>query len=282
MKTTHTQPYKKSRSHHHKPLASTPPRFEVLHEDDALLVLHKPSGLLVLPDRFNTTLPNVRTMLVERYGEIFIVHRIDRDTSGLLIVAKTAEAHKALSEQFEGRTVRKLYHGVVTGVVEQNELNIDIPLMPDPARKGLMAPSARGKESLTRLRVVERFRMATLVECELVTGRQHQIRVHCAAIGHPLLVDPDYGQAAAFRLSSIKRKYHLGKFVEEEQPLVSRTTLHAHSIEFQHPATGAVMRFETPYPKDLKALVQALRKYAPFRTAYALSGASLLDNVQFE
>jgi RluA family pseudouridine synthase len=273
---------KKAHTPHQMTHPASPPRFEVLHEDDALLVLHKPAGLLVLPDRFAVALPNVRTMLIEKYEEIFIVHRIDRDTSGLLIVAKTADAHKHLSEQFQSRTVRKLYHGIVTGVVEKEAMEIDIPLMPDPSRKGLMSPSARGKESLTRMQVLERFRMATLVECELVTGRQHQIRVHCAAIGHPLLVDSDYGQAAEFRLSSIKRKYNLGKYVAEEAPLTRRTTLHAHSIEFIHPSTGAAMRFDTPYPKDLKALVQALRKYAPFRTAYGLRGASLLDNVRLE
>jgi len=258
-------------------LGKTP---EILFEDDALLVVNKPAGLLTLPDRFNAMLANVRSWLAERYGEIFIVHRIDRETSGLLVVAKTAEAHKILSQQFESRSVKKLYHGIVQGVVEQDELTIDIPLMPDPVRKGLMAPSVRGKESLTIVRVIERFRMATFVECELVTGRQHQIRVHCAAIGHALLVDAEYGTASEFNLSTIKRQYNISKHAEAEKPLVSRTTLHAAAIMFSHPLTGEALTFEAPLPKDLKALVQTLRKYAPYRTSY--SSAALLQHLSFE
>jgi RluA family pseudouridine synthase len=260
--------------------AGKTPSLAILFEDDALLVVNKPAGLLTLPDRFNTTLANVRSLLAERYGEIFIVHRIDRETSGLLVVAKTAEAHKILSEQFESRSVQKLYHGIVQGVVEQDELTIDIPLMPDSVRKGLMAPSVRGKESLTRVRVVERFRMATFVECELVTGRQHQIRVHCSAIGHALLVDADYGTASEFKLSTIKRKYNVSKHAEEEQPLVSRTTLHAAAVTLNHPLTGETLTVEAPLPKDLKALLQTLRKYAPYRTSY--SSAALLQHLSFE
>lgn len=237
---------------------------DILHEDEHIIVLAKPSGLLTLPDRFNTTLPNLRTMLAEKYGEIFVVHRIDRDTSGVMMFCKTAEAHKIMSEQFETRSVRKIYHAVAQGRFEQDELPIDIPLQADPQRAGLMAPSVRGKESLTQVRVLKRFRLATLIECELVTGRQHQIRVHCAAIGHPLLVDADYSENTEFMLSSVKRKYNVGKN-QEEKPLISRTTLHAFSLEFTHPATQEIMRFEAPYPKDFKALLQTLEKYSPYR-----------------
>jgi 23S rRNA pseudouridine1911/1915/1917 synthase len=246
-----------------KPTAMQRPEF--LFEDDHIIVLAKPSGLLTLPDRFNIALPNLRTMLVEKYGEIFVVHRIDRETSGIMLFAKNAAAHKALSEQFETREVRKIYHAVVQGRFEKEELTIDIPLQPDPQRPGLMSPSVRGKESLTEVHVLKRYRLATLLECLLVTGRQHQIRVHCAAVGHPLLVDADYGENTEFMLSSVKRKYNVGKD-QEEKPLVSRTTLHAFSVEFQHPATQEQMRFEAPYPKDFKALVQTLEKYSPYRS----------------
>ncbi len=238
---------------------------EILFEDEHIVVLSKPAGLLSLPDRFDTTLPNLRTMMVEKYGEIFIVHRIDRDTSGIMMVCKTAEAHKILSEQFETREVRKIYHAVVQGRVEQEEMAIDIPLQADPQRPGLMSPSVRGKESLTQVRVLKRFRLATLLECELITGRQHQIRVHCAAIGHPLLIDADYSENTEFMLSSVKRKYNVGKH-QEEKPLMSRTTLHASRLEFRHPATHETMSFENPYPKDFKALLQTLEKYSPYRT----------------
>jgi 23S rRNA pseudouridine1911/1915/1917 synthase len=270
-----------------KPERKKQSRLEVLHEDDALLVVNKPAGLLTLPDRFDAGLQNVRALSEQKYGEIFIVHRIDRDTSGVLVLAKTAEAHRILSEQFQTRTVKKFYHGIVQGAMEDRaaesggQFPIDIPLMPDPVRKGLMAPSVRGKESLTLVRIVERFRMATLIECELVTGRQHQIRVHCSAVGHPLIIDPDYGSAAEFKLSTIKRKYHLGKYVEEETPLMSRLALHALRLELVHPSSGATMSFSAPPPKDFKALAQALRKYAPFRTAHTNS-AALLDRMRFE
>ncbi len=237
---------------------------EILYDDEYIVVLAKPAGLLTLPDRFDETLPNLRMMLKEKYGEIYVVHRIDRETSGVMIFCKTAEAHKTLSEQFETRSIRKIYHAIAQGRFEQDELAIDIPLQADPARPGLMSPSVRGKESLTKVRVVKRFRMATLLECELITGRQHQIRVHTAAIGHPLLIDKDYGGLEEFLLSSVKRKYNVGKH-QEEKPLMSRTTLHAFSLEFQHPATQESMRFEAPYPKDFKALLQTLEKYASYK-----------------
>jgi 23S rRNA-/tRNA-specific pseudouridylate synthase len=106
--------------------------------------------------------------------------------------------------------------------------------------------------------------MATLLECELITGRQHQIRVHCAAVGHPLLIDKDYGGLDEFMLSSVKRKFKVGKH-EEEKPLMTRTTLHAFSLECTHPTTHERMHFEAPYPKDFKALLQTLDKYASYK-----------------
>lgn len=239
---------------------------ETLYDDEYLVVVHKPAGLLSIPDRFAAHLPNLRAILQKKYGEIFVVHRIDRDTSGVMVFAKNADTHKLLNDQFEHRQVQKVYHAVVQGSVEKEEMTIDIPLRPDPQRPGCMMPSVRGKEALTTVRIVRRFRMATLLECELITGRQHQIRVHCAAIGHPLLVDADYGTASEFRVSSIKRRYNLGKW-EEEKPLISRTTLHAYRLKFIHPITQIPVECEAPYPKDFKALLQILDKYVPYRSA---------------
>ncbi|MCS6809277.1 MAG: RluA family pseudouridine synthase [Bacteroidota bacterium] len=246
----------------------------VCFEDEHIAVISKPSGLLTLPDRFHSTLPNVRDMLAQRYGEIFIVHRIDRDTSGIMLVCKTADAHRIMSEQFEARSVRKVYHALVRGRMEDDEMHIDIPLMPDPKRPGLMIPSVRGKESLTRVRVLRRFRFATLLECELITGRQHQIRAHCSAVGYPLLVDKEYGGAEAFFLSSIKRGYHQPQDTGEK-PIISRTSLHSFSIEFHHPHTQAVMYFDASYPKDFKAVLQTLDKYAPYREFGAVHGIGI-------
>lgn len=233
----------------------------ILHEDEAIVAIAKPPSLHTLPDRFRHDLPNVRDWLRRRYGEIFVVHRLDHDTSGVMIFARTAEAHRDLSLQFEHRTVEKCYHAVVVGVVETDQFDVDIPLRADPTKPGKVIPSARGKESLTRVRVLERFNGSTLLECQPVTGRQHQVRVHMAAIGHPLLVDPLYGVGDSVYMSALKHRYKKSKD-EPERPIIERATLHASSIAIVHPASGERVRFVAEYPKDFRALLQVLRKYA--------------------
>ena len=244
------------------------PRLNVLYDDADIVVIEKPSGLLSLPDRFDTTLENVRTLMQARFGEIFMVHRLDRETSGVMILAKHAEAHRHLNDQFEHHTAKKIYHALVSGVVERDEFPIDIPIASDPKRKGLMKPSARGKEAHTNVRVLERFRVASLLECTLITGRTHQIRVHCSAIGHPLLVDPDYGTSKEFLLSTIKRKFNLKKH-SEERPIIDRLTLHAYQLTLTHPGTGEVVSFSSEPPRDFSAALQVLRKYsAPYTSEW--------------
>jgi RluA family pseudouridine synthase len=242
-------------------------KLEKIYEDDDVIVINKPAGLLTIPDRFQARLPNMRDILKEEYGTIFVVHRLDRETSGAIIFAKNAEAHKSLNDQFEHHTVTKLYHAVVAGIVSKDEMAIDIPLAPDPVKKGLVRPSARGKEALTTVRVLERYRMATLLECNLHTGRQHQIRVHCASVGYPLLIDESYGNAGEFMLSSIKKKYNLAKHTDE-RPIISRLTLHAFSLTFKHPATEEEISIVAPYPKDFRALLNTLGKYAAYKSSF--------------
>ncbi len=231
-----------------------------IYEDDYLLVLSKPAGFLTLPDRYDRQAPNLKNYLEKKYQEIFIVHRLDKDTSGAIIFAKDSETHKLLNQQFEQNLITKIYHVVVSGVIVDDEVKIDIPITQDYRKPGRSKPSATGKDSLTVLRVLERFRNTTLVECNLVTGRHHQIRVHCSAIGHPLLVDEFYGRSDAFFLSSIKRKYNFKKD-EVERPLISRVTMHSYSVNFQHPVTNERMYFTAEYPKDFEALIKMLRKY---------------------
>lgn len=241
---------------------------DVLFHDDHIVVINKPAGLLSVPDRFDASLPDARSMVRARFGEAFVVHRLDRDTSGVMIFALNAEAHRSLSMQFEHHTVTKLYHAIVSGTVERDSFSIDIPLMADAKRKGLVRPSARGKEARTEITVIERFRLATLVEAKLITGRQHQIRVHCAAVGHPLLVDADYGRASEFLLSSIKRKFKLAKNTEE-RPIIERQTLHAHTLGILHPVDNTGAHWTAPYPKDFAATLQVLRKYAaPYESTF--------------
>jgi RluA family pseudouridine synthase len=195
---------------------------------------------------------------------------LDRDTSGVLVFAKHAEAHKLLSMQFEHQQVQKTYMAIVRGIVSKDDQEIDIPLIPDTRKRGLMRPSARGKESFTTIHVVQRFRMATLLECQPRTGRLHQIRVHLSAIGYPLLVDPDYGSSSEFKLSTIKKKYNVGKD-QEERPLLIRTPLHSSKLEFTHPITLERMTFTAELPKDMSATINVLQKYAPYKTFDSLS-----------
>lgn len=241
----------------------------ILHEDEDVVIVNKPSGLLSIPDRFKRDEPNIRRILEQKYGKIFVVHRLDKDTSGVMVFARNAPSHRSLSMQFEHHTIDKRYLAIMAGVMPKDDLDIDIPLMPNPRVPGTMMPSARGKESHTSVHVLERFRVATYVECQLKTGRQHQLRVHCAAVGFPLLVDSTYGRSSEFRLSQIKRKYRLQKDVEE-QPIMSRTTLHAHSLTFTHPSSGEPCTFVADPPKDFKALLTVLRKYSASMSASTL------------
>ncbi len=235
--------------------------YDIIFEDEDLLIINKSANVLSVPDRWNTELPNLRAIFDEKYGKIFIVHRLDKETSGIMIFAKNAEAHKYLNDLFEHHNIKKLYHVIVSGIVQRNDLEVDIPIMTDPSAKGKSIPSSRGKESLTKIKVLQRYKTATLIECDLISGRHHQIRVHCSAIGHPLLVDSIYGMNSEFLVSSVKRKYHLKKGTEE-LPIINRVTMHARSLQFIHPKTKEEMTFSAGYPKDFAALLQVLGKYS--------------------
>lgn len=235
--------------------------YSILYEDDQILVLNKNSGVLSIPDRFNRFYPNLYHILRKIYGKIFVVHRLDRDTSGIMMFAKTEEAHRQMNIDFETDKVRRIYHIVVQGVIQQDNFEIDIPLKQSKKHPGTTIPSAKGKPSLTLVRVLERFRNQSFCECELKTGRHHQIRVHLQTIGHPLLVDELYGNSSAFFLSSIKKRLNLKKDTEE-LPLISRLTMHSYKLEFNHPISSDFISIEAPYQKDFSALLQVLRKYS--------------------
>lgn len=242
----------------------------IIYHDNDIIIVNKPSGMLSIPDRFEHNAPNVKRFLQNQFEEVFTLHRLDKDTSGILVFAKNADAHRHISMQFEQHTIEKIYYAIVRGIFEKESLEIDIPLAPDTVKKGLMKPSARGKESFTKVFLKERFRVASLMECRPRTGRQHQIRVHLAAIGHPMLVDKDYGSIGEFFLSTIKRKFKLAKNTEEK-PIMSRVPLHAFALELIHPGTNLPIRFEADMPKDMTALLNILRKYAPYQDFSAIS-----------
>jgi 23S rRNA pseudouridine955/2504/2580 synthase/23S rRNA pseudouridine1911/1915/1917 synthase len=237
-------------------------RIPVLHEDDSLVVFNKPSGLPVIPERWHPDWPCLRSIATERLNiPIFVVHRLDAGTSGLILFAKNGAAHRELCRQFAQHQVEKTYLALVKGEVSEDNLTIARALAPNPHRPGVMMIARNGKPSTTTIRVLERFRGITLIAAQPQTGRQHQIRVHLQAIGHPLLVDPIYGQTGAFFLSIIKNDFHLKKG-ETEQPLIQRLTLHASSLRFQHLERQEFMTLTAPAAKDFNTVVRNLRKYA--------------------
>lgn len=243
----------------------------ILFEDDAVIVVDKPAGLVVHPGAGNTdgTLVNA---LIAHCGETLsgiggvkrpgIVHRLDKDTSGVLVVAKTDAAHQALSAQFadHGRTgaLERVYAAIVWGVPTVSSGTVSAPLGRSAANPQKMAVRRAGKHAVTHYRLAETFRdegrtpLASLVECRLETGRTHQIRVHMAHIGHPLIGDPVYG--SGFR-SKVARLPEAARSAVEA---LGRQALHARMLVFAHPQTGEIMRFVTDFPSDMVKLRTAL------------------------
>lgn len=238
---------------------------QTIYEDTTLVIAEKPAFMLSIPDRFSPEKENLLDLLRETREEVYTVHRLDRETSGIILFAKTREAHRDLSLQFEKREVSKKYLALVDGAVMEEEGRIEQPIGESQSHPGKMEITKRGKPSLTLYKALERFKGYTLVEADIQTGRTHQIRVHFAAIGHPLTVDSLYGQREAFFLSEIKgKKFQLGKY-QEERPLMTRTTLHAWRLQFRHPESGEMMDIQSELPKDFAALLNQMRKWAAVR-----------------
>ncbi len=223
----------------------------ILFEGAGLLVVDKPAGMLVIPGRGEGG-PSLREVLEAKRGrKVFVVHRLDRDTSGVLVFALDAERHRALSMAFEAGQVHKRYLALVEGRVEASRL-IDAALA--PARKGRMRvarPGEEGKDSRTRVRPVETFARATLVEAEPLTGRTHQIRVHLLHVGHPLLFDHQYG-----RDTPLTEKDLGGA---GEAPVLARTPLHAARVEWPALPGVEARTVEAPLPEDMARAAALLR-----------------------
>jgi 23S rRNA pseudouridine1911/1915/1917 synthase len=232
----------------------------VVHEDPHLLVVNKPAGLVVHPGAgtsrgtlVNALLRHVRDLSgvggVLRPG---IVHRLDRGTSGLLVVAKDDETHRSLARQFAGRTVEKEYLALVLGSPARPSGEIDSPIGRDPVhRKKMSVRASRGREARTSWRVEERFDGGALLRVRIHTGRTHQVRVHLASIGHPVAGDPVYGGK---RTLSSRRGAAREAFASLERP-----ALHAARLAFTHPATGERLAFEAPLPADIESVLALLR-----------------------
>ncbi len=233
----------------------------ILLQDDHLLVVNKPAGLLTVPGRQGGH--SLREAIAHALGitqKLFLVHRLDAGTSGVLLLAKTSEAQTRLSQQFQDRQVQKEYLALVRGRPEEDSGLIVAPIAPHPRIPAKMIVSEKkGRPSQTKWQIVERLQGISLVRCRPLTGRQHQIRIHLALIDLPLLVDPLYGSAEAFYLSQIKPDYK-PSHRHEERPLLARLSLHAESLTFTHPQTHQPVRVEAALPKDMQATLTQLRK----------------------
>ena len=230
----------------------------LIFDNDDFIALNKPSGLLSIPDREGKEI-SLKTLLQEQYGKIFTVHRLDKDTSGIIVFAKNEETHKHLSLQFETRQTEKIYVGLVIGSPANKKETIDLPIMEHPTKKGLMVINRKGKEALTDYEVLEDFGIYSWIRFQIHTGRTHQIRIHMKDIGHPIVCDELYGDGKPVLLSSFKKKFKLSKNEEEERPILNRLALHSQKLKFIG-ANGKTLEWEAPFPKDLKATLQQLEK----------------------
>lgn len=204
-----------------------------------MIVLNKPAGLSVLPDGWEKDKQYLVKMLEEEYGKIFIIHRLDKTTSGVMVLARTPEAHRELNIQFEKREAQKIYHAIAVGVPVWDEKIAKHPLRVDAGHKHrTMVDDKNGKPSETRFKILKRFPAHVLLEAELMTGRTHQIRVHAYALGHPLLGDLLYSAP--------------------ETKLIERPALHAYSLSFIHPQTKERLTFTASYPLDFESALKNL------------------------
>ena len=233
----------------------------ILYEDNYIIAIDKPAGVLSIPDRFNGEAANLVSILKLNYEQITPVHRLDKFTSGIILFAKDANTHKALSDDFAERNIEKYYYAIVDGIPTPAMGSIDVPITESMVTRGKMLVHKRGKESITDYKIIQSFKNFSFIYLRLHTGRMHQIRVHMQYLGHPLVVDNLYGNREALYLSEIKhKKFNLGKN-KEERPLLNRQPLHAAKLVFTHPQTLKKVEIECELPKDIQATLSQMEKW---------------------
>jgi RluA family pseudouridine synthase len=216
---------------------------DILHEDEALLVINKPAGIPLIPDGWDKAAPYLIKLAEEAYGKLWVVHRLDKVTSGVVILARNPEAHRLLSMQFEKHQARKTYHAIVQGNPPWSERTSRQPLRANAGHKHHSVVDAKlGKPCCTVFQVLERLQEHTLLEAQPVTGRTHQVRAHLSAMGFPILADTLYGGLI--------------------NAFINRPALHAFSLSIQHPITNALLTFISPYPEDFQRALSMLRTKA--------------------
>lgn len=212
---------------------------DIIFQDKVIIVLNKPAGIPVLPDGWEQNAPYLVKMLEEEFGKVFIAHRLDKVTSGVMVFARDAESHRALNRQFENHEVEKVYHAILEGTPAWEEKIAKHPLRVNVGHKHRTVVDDRdGKPSETRFRILRRYQSSTLVEAMPKTGRTHQVRAHASALGHPLAGDVLYGAS--------------------ESRVISRPALHARSLTFTHPVTHERLTFKTEYPQDFATALKLL------------------------
>jgi len=212
---------------------------DILYKDEHVLVVDKPAGLSVLPDGWEKDSQYLVKELEEEFGKVWVVHRLDKTTSGVMVFARTAEAHRALNMQSDQHETHKIYHAIAIGNPKWNEHTARHPLRVNAGHKHrTMVDNKNGKPSETRFKILERYQAHVLLEAQLMTGRTHQIRVHAYALGYPLLGDVLYSAP--------------------KTDLIARPALHAYSLTFTHPGTNERISFTAPHPSDFEFALNKL------------------------
>jgi 23S rRNA pseudouridine955/2504/2580 synthase len=230
----------------------------IIFENDNYLIINKPPFVPSLDERTADKSLSILRLAREQFGDVQLCHRLDKETSGALVIAKNPEAYRNLAMQFEHREVQKDYHAVVNGVHDFDSISVFLPIATLKDGTAVRIDRAKGKIAETVFFTLKKYHHHTLVRCVPITGRMHQIRVHLQCLKAPIVCDPTYGGDYIF-LSEIKRKFNL-KSDTEELPLIKRVALHAHSISFQG-VDGQVISVTAPYPNDFNVLVEKLDKF---------------------
>lgn len=235
---------------------------QILYEDEHIVALNKPSGVLSIPDRHQTDLFNVYHWAQKKYDEIYTLHRIDRDTSGILCLAKNKEALRHYSLLFEHQEVTKIYHALCKGAPYPLEGENEQPIAPDLTIKGKMRVHPSGKNAHTLYKTLQEWPGYSLVKLAIITGRTHQIRVHLHNMGATIIGDPLYGDGKGFFLSDVKKKYNLKKHTEE-RPIIGRLALHASELRFPEKlgSEQESLIIQSELPKDFTATIKQLDKW---------------------
>lgn len=234
--------------------------YKTIYSDDEIVILNKSAGLAVAKDRYDEDAMRLDVEAEKEFGKLFAVHRIDKETSGVIIYAKNADAHKNLCRQFENREVEKIYIALIYGKPTWENITCTFPLLIDgDARHRTVVNKKLGKPAVTDFRLISSCSLFSWLEAKPKTGRTHQIRAHLKELGNCIVCDGLYGgNQKPLKLSDFKKKWRGDEF--EEKPLLSRLALHAQKIAFLHPTTGERVEFVAPYPKDLEAVRNQLQK----------------------